>query len=227
MSLLAKWAEVNTRPIPGLIVIHSHAHGITSRAINSFRVCRAYSSWRPNLPLSRRLWEFPNGRQESGKIDLGDRVMEHPLDLTRAHVFELEAAFEQMKGTLQKVPLPDFTVVPGSPRLKSRLLGALGPGPGSDRRQIRKMGRLKQLRSPFPVPESNLDPVAVIMLFDALHVGLQGNAARAQFHGSRNRRGLFGFHHGSRAPDLLEIHVAGLPVYGENPEIRTQEALHT
>lgn len=41
---------------------------------------------------------------------------EHSLDLTRAHVFELEAAFEQMNGTLQKVPLSDFTVVPRSPR---------------------------------------------------------------------------------------------------------------
>jgi glyoxylase-like metal-dependent hydrolase (beta-lactamase superfamily II) len=41
---------------------------------------------------------------------------EHSLDLTRAHVFELEAAFEEMNGTLRTIALPDFTVIARAPR---------------------------------------------------------------------------------------------------------------
>jgi glyoxylase-like metal-dependent hydrolase (beta-lactamase superfamily II) len=37
---------------------------------------------------------------------------EHSLDLERAHVFELNDAFIGMNGNLQKVALPDFTIVP-------------------------------------------------------------------------------------------------------------------
>jgi hydroxyacylglutathione hydrolase len=37
---------------------------------------------------------------------------EHSLDLTRAHVLELNDAFRAMNGKLQKLSLPDFTVVP-------------------------------------------------------------------------------------------------------------------
>lgn len=37
---------------------------------------------------------------------------EHSLDLTRAHVLELNQAFQSMNGKLQKIALPDFTVVP-------------------------------------------------------------------------------------------------------------------
>lgn len=37
---------------------------------------------------------------------------EHPLELTRAHVLELNRAFISMHGKLEKVALPDFTVVP-------------------------------------------------------------------------------------------------------------------
>jgi hydroxyacylglutathione hydrolase len=37
---------------------------------------------------------------------------EHTLDLGRAHVFELNDAFAGMNGKLQKVALPDFTIVP-------------------------------------------------------------------------------------------------------------------
>jgi hydroxyacylglutathione hydrolase len=39
---------------------------------------------------------------------------EHSLDLTRAHVIELNQAFLAMGGKLQKVALPDFTIVPRS-----------------------------------------------------------------------------------------------------------------
>jgi hypothetical protein len=37
---------------------------------------------------------------------------EHSLDLTRAHVLELNEAFRSMGGKIQKIALPDFTVVP-------------------------------------------------------------------------------------------------------------------
>jgi glyoxylase-like metal-dependent hydrolase (beta-lactamase superfamily II) len=37
---------------------------------------------------------------------------EHSLDLTRAHVLELNEAFIQMGGKLRKIALPDFTVTP-------------------------------------------------------------------------------------------------------------------
>jgi glyoxylase-like metal-dependent hydrolase (beta-lactamase superfamily II) len=37
---------------------------------------------------------------------------EHPLALSRAHVIELNEAFISMKGQLQKIALPDFTIVP-------------------------------------------------------------------------------------------------------------------
>ena len=37
---------------------------------------------------------------------------EHSLDLTRAHVLELNEAFRSMNGKLEKIALPDFTVVP-------------------------------------------------------------------------------------------------------------------
>ncbi|MBV8844898.1 MAG: MBL fold metallo-hydrolase [Bryobacterales bacterium] len=37
---------------------------------------------------------------------------EHSLDLTRAHVIELNDAFLSMHGKLQKIELPDFTVLP-------------------------------------------------------------------------------------------------------------------
>ena len=40
---------------------------------------------------------------------------EHSLDLTRGHVLELNDAFVKMHGKLQKVALPDFTVVPRAP----------------------------------------------------------------------------------------------------------------
>jgi hypothetical protein len=40
---------------------------------------------------------------------------EHSLDLTRGHVLELNDAFLKMQGKLQKVALPDFTVVPRAP----------------------------------------------------------------------------------------------------------------
>jgi hydroxyacylglutathione hydrolase len=40
---------------------------------------------------------------------------EHSLDLTRAHVLELNEAFISMGGKLQKIALPDFTVVPRLP----------------------------------------------------------------------------------------------------------------
>jgi hydroxyacylglutathione hydrolase len=40
---------------------------------------------------------------------------EHSLELARAHVFELNEAFLSMHGKLQKVALPDFTVVPRAP----------------------------------------------------------------------------------------------------------------
>jgi len=40
---------------------------------------------------------------------------EHSLDLTRASVLELNAAFISMGGKLQKIALPDFTVVPRNP----------------------------------------------------------------------------------------------------------------
>jgi hydroxyacylglutathione hydrolase len=40
---------------------------------------------------------------------------EHSLDLTRGHVLELNDAFLKMQGKLQKVALPDFTVVPRVP----------------------------------------------------------------------------------------------------------------
>ena len=40
---------------------------------------------------------------------------EHSLDLTRGHVLELNDAFLRMHGKLQKVALPDFTVVPRAP----------------------------------------------------------------------------------------------------------------
>jgi hydroxyacylglutathione hydrolase len=40
---------------------------------------------------------------------------EHSLDLTRGHVLELNDAFIRMQGKLQKVALPDFTVVPRAP----------------------------------------------------------------------------------------------------------------
>jgi hydroxyacylglutathione hydrolase len=40
---------------------------------------------------------------------------EHSLDLTRGHVLELNDAFLKMHGKLQKVALPDFTVVPRAP----------------------------------------------------------------------------------------------------------------
>lgn len=41
---------------------------------------------------------------------------EHSLDLTRAHVFELDEAFQAMHGKTQKVALPDFTIVPRAPQ---------------------------------------------------------------------------------------------------------------
>lgn len=41
---------------------------------------------------------------------------EHSLDLTRAHVLELNEAFQSMNGKLQKVARPDFTIVPRMPR---------------------------------------------------------------------------------------------------------------
>src|SRR5205814_8828922 len=37
---------------------------------------------------------------------------EHSLDLERAHIFELNDALMGMKGSLQKLALPDFTIVP-------------------------------------------------------------------------------------------------------------------
>jgi hypothetical protein len=37
---------------------------------------------------------------------------EHSLELSRAHVFELNDAFIRMNGRPQKVALPDFTIVP-------------------------------------------------------------------------------------------------------------------
>jgi glyoxylase-like metal-dependent hydrolase (beta-lactamase superfamily II) len=37
---------------------------------------------------------------------------EHALELTRAHVFELNEAFKSLKGELKEVSTPDFTLVP-------------------------------------------------------------------------------------------------------------------
>lgn len=36
---------------------------------------------------------------------------EHPLELTRAHIFELNEAFKSLNGTLKEVATPDFTIV--------------------------------------------------------------------------------------------------------------------
>jgi len=44
---------------------------------------------------------------------------EHLLDLTRAHVLELNQGFISMHGKLEKLALPDFTIVPGQSRLKT------------------------------------------------------------------------------------------------------------
>ena len=41
---------------------------------------------------------------------------EHPLELTRASVLELNEAFQSMHGKLEKVALPEFTVVPRAAR---------------------------------------------------------------------------------------------------------------
>jgi glyoxylase-like metal-dependent hydrolase (beta-lactamase superfamily II) len=41
---------------------------------------------------------------------------EHSLDLTRAHVLELNDAFQSMNGKLEKIALPDFTIVPRQAR---------------------------------------------------------------------------------------------------------------
>jgi hypothetical protein len=41
---------------------------------------------------------------------------EAPLELTRAHVIELNEAFIEMHGTMKTVAMPDFTLVPrGTP----------------------------------------------------------------------------------------------------------------
>jgi hypothetical protein len=40
---------------------------------------------------------------------------EHTLELSRAHVLELNDAFRRMNGQIQQVPLPDFTIVPRGP----------------------------------------------------------------------------------------------------------------
>jgi glyoxylase-like metal-dependent hydrolase (beta-lactamase superfamily II) len=37
---------------------------------------------------------------------------EHSLDLSRAHIFELDDAFASMRGKAEKTALPDFTIVP-------------------------------------------------------------------------------------------------------------------
>jgi hypothetical protein len=37
---------------------------------------------------------------------------EAPLELTRAHVFELNEAFNSLHGKLEVVATPDFTIVP-------------------------------------------------------------------------------------------------------------------
>jgi hypothetical protein len=37
---------------------------------------------------------------------------EAPLELTRAHVFELNEVFKSLKGKLEIVATPDFTIVP-------------------------------------------------------------------------------------------------------------------
>jgi glyoxylase-like metal-dependent hydrolase (beta-lactamase superfamily II) len=37
---------------------------------------------------------------------------ESPLELTRAHIFELDAAFQALGTTLKTVAMPDFTIVP-------------------------------------------------------------------------------------------------------------------
>ena len=36
---------------------------------------------------------------------------EHALELTRAHIFELNEAFKSLSGTLKEVATPDFTIV--------------------------------------------------------------------------------------------------------------------
>jgi hypothetical protein len=41
---------------------------------------------------------------------------EAPLELTRAHVFELNDGFRSLNGTMKVVAMPDFTLVPrGTP----------------------------------------------------------------------------------------------------------------
>ena len=44
---------------------------------------------------------------------------EHRLELTRANVIELSEGFESMKGTPEKLALPDFTIQPQAPRQRT------------------------------------------------------------------------------------------------------------
>lgn len=49
---------------------------------------------------------------------------EHRLELTRANVLELDEGFQSMKGTPEKLALPEFTIQPQAPRQRAN-----APGP--------------------------------------------------------------------------------------------------
>jgi len=58
---------------------------------------------------------------------------EHVLELSRAHVFELHEAFQQMKGKPVRVVYPDFSVIPRSPATPLSPTIQAGDGLGLER----------------------------------------------------------------------------------------------